>query len=129
MEKWTDQIMPQSMLDIFETYLVLKQLRKEEPDVKLPLVTLHMSNGTELEGDILSCDFSSNTLVFMKTGQTNTKNISFIDIKKINFVSLKDLDRCPEFLNELSQDNKFRIKSLFQRRQYGSYYTKSDNIS
>lgn len=103
MNKPLNSFAPKKIETILLVYLKIKQRQTENMEIKLPLATLFLSNGTQINGRVSDCDLSQNLLSFAVNISEGSTDICYMRINQIAAITLHDLNLCPEFLRELNQ--------------------------
>ncbi len=79
------------------------ELQKRNKQVRVPSMTLLLSNGSQVNGWVTKVDFDHNRLAFLVSGSRFSTNVAFLDFAQVTAFILNDLHLCPEFLKELEK--------------------------
>jgi hypothetical protein len=103
MADWIEKVKPKPIHKVLDAYMKTRERQKENPEIKLPVAQLYLSNNSIIEGVILHVDFRKYILTIMRNLDSNKTAVSFLEMRYMKEITLFDLDVCKEFLEELEK--------------------------
>ena len=101
MDKILDTFPPKKLDQILSAYMKIKKRQVKEMELKTPLVTLILNNGTHLNGRFAGCDDEIKRISFALITPQESVDICYLDSINIIAITLHDLHLCPEYSKEL----------------------------
>lgn len=96
------KLQPKSNEQIFNAYIRVNELREKDESIKLPSVTLSLSNGSNISGNIVHCDTTNRMITVAVASQSYGLSAAFIDFDAVISVTVHEIDLCNEFIEELN---------------------------
>lgn len=92
---------PKKLLSILEAYVRTLKRQAKDMEIKTPITTLLLKNGSQISGRVSACDFQIQRLSFIIITPEGSIDVCFLDFEQITAIVLHDLNLCQEFLEEI----------------------------
>ncbi|NJL12073.1 MAG: hypothetical protein HC913_03055 [Microscillaceae bacterium] len=87
---------------MLNAYALLWQKQAQHPDWEVPGLGLYLKQGQYLAGEVIQLDFQLELLGLRVGQEAESLHLTIVPFKEIAAFTLLHLEKCPEFVAELS---------------------------
>ncbi|GAB4396082.1 MAG: hypothetical protein OHK0053_09040 [Microscillaceae bacterium] len=96
------KIAPKKLETVLNVFVLLWQKQARHPEWETPGLGIYLKQGQYLAGEVIQVDFQLELLGLRVGQEADSLHLTVVPFKEIAAFTLLHLEKCPEFVTELS---------------------------